>query len=273
MSYHFTTTHAHITKNGGKVVEIFTDEALKLNSDHPFKGNIDIEKLIGLIREVGAENVPFVRMEAGTNLIGGQPFSLANLREVRKVCDEYGIKLVLDASLLQDNLYFIKQREDECKNMTIREITRQISDLCDIIYFSARKLGFARGGGIITDSEEDMRAMREYVTLYEGFLTYGGMSVREIEAIAIGLEETMDEEMINQGPLFIEYMTNELLKRVCRLLHLLEVSAAISMQWNSCHMYRNMSILREHWRLPFTSQAECGAWNGERCRKPGMKTA
>lgn len=213
MNYHFTTTHAHITKNGGKVVEIFTDEALKLNSDHPFKGNIDIKKLINLIQEVGAENIPFVRMEAGTNLIGGQPFSLENLREVRKVCDEYGIKLVLDASLLQDNLYFIKQREDECQNMTIREITRKISDLCDIIYFSARKLGFARGGGIITDSKEDMRAMREYVTLYEGFLTYGGMSVREIEAIAIGLEETMDEEMINQGPLFIEYMTNELLKK------------------------------------------------------------
>jgi tyrosine phenol-lyase len=213
MNYHFTTTHAHFTKEGGKVVEIFIDEALKIESDHPFKGNLDIGKLLNLINEVGAENIPFVRMEAGTNLIGGQPFSLENLREVRKVCDDYGLKIVLDASLLQDNLYFIKQREEACKDMTIREITREISDLCEIIYFSARKLGFARGGGIITNSEEDMRAMREFVTLYEGFLTYGGMSVREMEAIAIGLEETMDEEMISQGPLFIEYMANELLKR------------------------------------------------------------
>lgn len=213
MNYHFTTTHAHITKDGGKVVEIFIDEALNIESDHPFKGNIDIEKLKNLINEVGAENIPFVRMEAGTNLIGGQPFSLENLRDVRKVCDEHGIKIVLDASLLQDNLYFIKVREEACKDMTIREITREISDLCDIIYFSARKLGFGRGGGIITNNEEDMRAMREYITLYEGFLTYGGMSVREIEAIAIGLEETMDEEMISQAPLFIEYMANELLKK------------------------------------------------------------
>src|SRR5690606_5538791 len=157
MNYHFTTTHAHFTKEGGKVVEIFIDEALKIESDHPFKGNLDIGKLLNLINEVGAENIPFVRMEAGTNLIGGQPFSLENLREVRKVCDDYGLKIVLDASLLQDNLYFIKQREEACKDMTIREITREISDLCEIIYFSARKLGFARGGGIITNSEEDMR--------------------------------------------------------------------------------------------------------------------
>src|SRR5690606_17501988 len=103
---------------------------------------IEIEKLKNLINEVGAENIPFVRMEAGTNLIGGQPFSLENLRDVRKVCDAHGIKIVLDASLLQDNLYFIKVREEACKDMTIREITREISDLCDIIYFSARKLGF-----------------------------------------------------------------------------------------------------------------------------------
>ena len=83
----------------------------------------------------------------------------------------------------------------------------------DIIYFSARKLGFARGGGIITNSEEAYLKMREYITLYEGFLTYGGMSVREMEAIAVGLEETMDEEMINQGPQFIAYMTDELIKK------------------------------------------------------------
>lgn len=213
MNYHFTTTHAHFTLNGGKVVEIFIDEALKLTSDHPFKGNMDIEKLEKLIAEVGAENIPFVRMEAGTNLIGGQPFSLNNLKEVRKVCDAYTIPLVLDASLLQDNLYFIKQREEACKDLSIHEINLAISELCDIIYFSARKLGFARGGGIITNNEEAVYAMREFVTLYEGFLTYGGMSVREMEAIAIGLEETMDEEMISQGPLFIEYMVEELQKK------------------------------------------------------------
>lgn len=213
MNYHFTTTQAHIVLNGGKVREIFIDEALDLTSDMLFKGNMDINKLNAVIEEVGVERIPFVRMEAGTNLIGGQPFSLANLREVSAVCKAHKIPLVLDASLLADNLYFIKVREEACKDMSIREITRAMADLTDIIYFSGRKLSFARGGGICTNNEEYVKIMREYVTLYEGFLTYGGMSVREMEAMVVGLDETMDEQMINQGPIFIEYMANELMKK------------------------------------------------------------
>ena len=213
MNYHFTTTKSHITLNGGRVEEVFIDEALKITSDHPFKGNIDIDKLVDLIKKEGADNIPFVRMEAGTNLVGGQPFSLENMRQVRKVCDEFETLLVLDASLLADNLHFIKQREQECKNMSIKEITRAMADLCDIIYFSARKLGCARGGGICTHNPELADKMRELVPLYEGFLTYGGMSVREMEALTVGLDETMDEEMINQGPEFIACMVQELQKR------------------------------------------------------------
>lgn len=213
MNYHFTTTKAHISLNGGQVEEIFLEEALNLTSNVAFKGNVDIDKLNALIAENGAEKIAFVRMEAGTNLIGGQPFSLANMRDVRKVCDEHNLLLILDASLLADNLHFIKEREEQYKYATIRDITREIADLSDIIYFSARKLGCARGGGICTNSEEAYMKMREYITLYEGFLTYGGMSVREMEAITIGLEETMDEQMINQGPQFISYMTDELIKR------------------------------------------------------------
>lgn len=213
MNYHFTTSKAHVTLNGGTVEEIFKDEALELVSDDPFKGDMDIEKLTALIEERGAENIAFVRVESGTNLIGGQPHSLKNLKEVRKVCDKFGLKLVYDISLLADNLHFIKTREEEYKDKTIREITRELADQAHILYFSARKLGFARGGGIITNSEEDYLAMREYITLYEGFLTYGGMSVREMEAIAVGLEETMDEHYISQGPQFIEYMSDELQKK------------------------------------------------------------
>ena len=119
----------------------------------------------------------------------------------------------MDASLLADNLYFIKTREESCRSMSIREITRAMAELTDIIYFSARKLGCARGGGLCTNNEEAYIKLRELVTLYEGFLTYGGMSMREIGAITVGLEETMDEEMINQGPQFIAYMTEELLKK------------------------------------------------------------
>lgn len=212
MNYHFTTTKAHITLNGGMVEEIIIDEGLKTTSNHPFKGNLDIAKLRGLINKHGTEKIAFVRLEAGTNLVGGQPLSLENMLEVREVCNEFGIILVLDASLLADNLYFIKNREEKYKDMSIREITRAIADLSDIIYFSARKLGCARGGGICTNSHEVYMKLREFVTLYEGFLTYGGMSVREIEALAVGLEETMDENMINQGPQFISYMVEKLNK-------------------------------------------------------------
>lgn len=211
-NYHFTTTRAHIGLSGGEVIEAISDEGIKVNSDNPFKGNMDIGMLESVISERGADKIAFVRMEAGTNLIGGQPFSIENLKEVRAVCDKNGIILVLDASLLADNLYFIKIREEKYKDMSIREITREIADQCDIIYFSARKLGSARGGGICFNDRKYYMQLRELLTLYEGFLTYGGMSVREMEAIAVGLEETMDFDMICQGPLFIEFMTKELLK-------------------------------------------------------------
>ena len=103
MNYHFTTTLAHIQECGGKVVELLYDHALELKSDHPFKGNMNIEKLEQTINEIGVENIPFIRMEASTNLIGGQPFSLANLMDVRRIADKYNIMLVLDASLIGDN--------------------------------------------------------------------------------------------------------------------------------------------------------------------------
>ncbi len=209
-NYHFTTTKAHITLQSGSVEELVIDEGLNITSTHPFKGNMDVDKLKALVEKYGAEKIAFVRLEAGTNLIGGQPFSLDNMKEVYRVCKDFGIILILDASLLADNLYFIKEREEAYKDMSIREITRIFSELSDIIYFSARKLGCARGGGICTNSEEIYMKLREYITLYEGFLTYGGMSVREMEAITVGLEETMDEDMINQGPQFIAYMVEKL---------------------------------------------------------------
>eukprot|EP00667_Euglena_gracilis_P005531 EG_transcript_5572 len=213
MNYHFTTTKAHITLCGGKVEEVVTDDGLQVTSSLPFKGDMDVGKLQAVIQKYGAENVAFVRVEAGTNLIGGQPVSVQNMRDVRRVCDEHGILLVYDASLLADNLYFVKVREAEFKDASIRDITRTLADLSDIIYFSARKLGCARGGGICIRSEALYRKMRGLVPLYEGFLTYGGMSVREMEAMAVGLEETMDVDMVSQGPQFIQYMVNELDKR------------------------------------------------------------
>ena len=212
MNYHFTTTKAHMEMNGGEIFEIYTDEALKITSNHPFKGNIDIQKLKDLIAKYGKENVPFVRLEASTNLIGGQPFSIENMREVRKVADENGIMIVLDASLIGENAWFIKQREKEFANASIKDILRIMCGLCEIVYFSSRKVSSTRGGGICTNSQELYLKMRDLVPLFEGFLTYGGMSVREIEAMAVGLIETTDETVICQSPAFIEFAVKELSK-------------------------------------------------------------
>ncbi|MDL2252615.1 tryptophanase [Ruminococcaceae bacterium OttesenSCG-928-I18] len=210
MNYHFTTTKAHITRLGGTVHEVTTDEVLNVDSTEPFKGNIDLQKLKATIDEVGADKVAFVRIEAGTNLVGGQPVSLQNMREVSQLCRRLGIMVVLDASLLADNLFFIKTREEACREKSIAEIVLEMSQLMDIIYFSARKLGCARGGGILTSSEEHFKKMRTLVTLYEGFLTYGGMSVREMEALAVGMRETLDVHVISQTPLYVEALGKEL---------------------------------------------------------------
>ena len=210
MNYHFTTAMAHITQNGGKIAELLYDEAYKINSDHPFKGNMNIEKLDEVIRHHGANNIPFIRMEASTNLIGGQPFSVQNLRDVRALADQYGIRLVLDASLLGENAYMVLKREEEFKDSTMGEILKIMTGMADLVYFSARKLSSSRGGGMCTDSMTIYKELEALVPLYEGFLTYGGISIREIEAMAVGLYETLDESMICQSPSFIKYLVEAL---------------------------------------------------------------
>ena len=213
MNYHFTTTKAHITLMGGIVEEIVIDEGLKIESKLPFKGDLNIDKLKEMVNRLGKEKIAFVRIEAGTNLIGGQPVSMGNMREVSNICREAGVPLVYDASLLGDNLYFIKMRDEKYKNVDIKSITREIASMMDIIYFSARKLGSARGGGILVNDDDMYLRLRELIPLYEGFLTYGGMSVREMEALSVGLQETMDFDVVSQTPIIVEALCNELLAK------------------------------------------------------------
>jgi tyrosine phenol-lyase len=210
MNYHFTTTLAHIQLNGGTVVELFTPEAMVVKSSHPFKGNIDIVRLEELIKSKGVENVPFIRMEASTNLIGGQPFSMKNFEDVRKIADKYKVMIVLDASLIGENAYFIKKREKEYEDKSIGFILKKMCDLSDIVYFSGRKVSSSRGGAICTNNKDLYNKMKDLVPLYEGFLTYGGISIREIEAMAVGLYETLEEDIVGQSPSFISYAVQEL---------------------------------------------------------------
>ena len=209
-NYLFRTVLAHVLENGGRIVELLHDHALVLHSDHPFKGNMDIEKLEACIQKHGVDKIPFIRMEASTNLIGGQPFSMSNLMDVRRVADKYGIMLVLDASLLGENAYLIQQREEQWKENSMADIIKMMTGLADLVYFSARKLSSSRGGGICTNRKDLYGKMEALIPLFEGFLTYGGISVREIEAMAVGLRETLDETMISQSPSFIKYLVESL---------------------------------------------------------------
>ena len=210
MNFHFTTTKAHITRLGGTVEELVDAEGLLPRSDNPFKGNFNLDNLRQRIKEIGPENVAFVRVESGTNLIGGQPVSLDNMLAVTDICHDAGVKSVLDASLLQDNVYFMKTREARCKFMDTKQIYHLLADHFDIIYFSARKLGFAKGGIITSKDSKYTKELMEFIPLYEGFLTYGGIDVRTMEAMAQGLYESLDMEYINQGPEFINYLAKEL---------------------------------------------------------------
>lgn len=210
MNYHFTTTKAHIEMMGSAVEEIYTDEALKTKSDFPFKGNMDIDKLNAVIEKWGAENVAYIRFEAGTNLIGGQPFSMQNLREVSAIAKANNILLLMDTSLINENLYFIKIREEGYQDKTIKEILHEMLSYTDFSYFSGRKVSCTRGGGICTNNHDIYMKMRDWVPLFEGFLTYGGMSVREIEAMAVGLYETLDFNVISHSPTFIKYLVDSL---------------------------------------------------------------
>lgn len=213
MNYHFGSTANHIRLNGGKVVELLDPSSFVSGSDNLFKGNVSIPKLLDCIKTYGAEHIPFIRMEASTNLIGGQPFSIANYREVRRIADENGLRVLLDATLLGENAFLVKEREPEFAGSTLGEIIRMMCDMADVVYFSARKLTCARGAVICTDDLGLKLKFDQVVAVHEGYVTYGGMSMKEIEAIAQGLYEATDEDYISQSPTFIKYFVEEAVKR------------------------------------------------------------
>ncbi len=213
MNYHFTTTKAHFELAQGKVLEIFRDDALQTESTNPFKGNLDLDKFQKVIDEYGAERVSFVRMEATTNLIGGQPFSLDNLRGVRKIAEKYGIPVIIDCSLISENAYFIQQREAGYADKTIAAIVREMMDQADLIYLSGRKSTCVRGGLIATRHKKYFDQLVAWLPVYEGFITYGGMSSKEIEAMAVGLREMVDPDVASSSADLIEYFVNEMVKR------------------------------------------------------------
>ncbi len=210
MNYHFTTTKAHMELAGGTVLEIYTDEALNTQSTTPFRGNIDLQKLKDAIQEYGPERIAFVRMEATTNLIGGQPFAIDNLREVRKITKAHGIPLVFDGSLISENAYFIKARDREFADRSIGEIIHEMMGMVDLFYLSGRKSTSVRGGLMATNEQKYYDQILAWLPVYEGFATYGGMSTKEVEAMAVGLREMTDVHVAGASPEMIEYFVGRL---------------------------------------------------------------
>ena len=209
MNYHFTTSRAHIELAGGTVLELLTDEGLRTASREPFKGNMDLDKLSAAIGQYG-ERIAYIRMEATTNLVGGQPFSMDNLRGVKEIASAHNIPLVFDASLISENAFLIKEREPAYRDCSIGEIIREQMGYVDIVYLSGRKSAAARGGLIATDNRSYFNRLLEWLPVYEGFATYGGMSTKEIEAMAVGLREMCETDVAGSAIQFIKYFVDRL---------------------------------------------------------------
>lgn len=210
-NYHFTTTKAHIELTGTSLcLELYLDEALETKSANPFKGCMDIQKLKDAIKKYGRDKIGYVRMEATTNLLGGQPFSMENLKEVNKICRENDLMLVLDGSLICENAYFIQKRERGYENKKVAEIVKEMCAIPDIFYMSGRKNTCVRGGFIATNNKKLFEQLEPWLPVYEGFYTYGGMSMREIGAMTEGLKEMVDPSVAGCSIEQIRYFVEKL---------------------------------------------------------------
>lgn len=204
----FDTTRAHVELTGAKAIDCVVEEAKDPSHRAPFKGNMNVEKLEKLINEYGKEKVGLVVMTITNNSAGGQPVSVQNMRDVSVVCKKYGIPLVIDAARFAENAHFVKQREEEFKNTSLKEITREMFSYGDMFIMSAKKDALTNMGGLIAIKEdaELYQLVKGNTISFEGFITYGGLSGRDIEALAIGLNECLDEDYLNYRVGQVEYL-------------------------------------------------------------------
>ncbi|HDF2342011.1 TPA: tyrosine phenol-lyase [Morganella morganii] len=208
---YFTTTRYHQEKNGATFIDIVRDEAHDAGLDVKFKGNIDIKKLEKLIAEKGAENIAYICLAVTVNLAGGQPVSMANMREVRQLCDKHGIKVFYDATRCVENAYFIKEQEEGFADVSIKDIVHEMFSYADGCTMSGKKDCLVNIGGFLCMNDDDMfSAARELVVVYEGMPSYGGLAGRDMEAMAIGLREAMQFEYIEHRVKQVRYLGEKL---------------------------------------------------------------
>ncbi|HQX95368.1 MAG: tryptophanase [Chitinophagaceae bacterium] len=209
----FDTTRANIEFSGAEGIDLICDEGKHPSIPAPFKGNMDIVALQQTITKIGAENIPMVIITITNNSGGGQPVSMQNIKDVRNICAEYQIPFFIDACRFAENAYFIKLREEGYSNKTILEIANEIFSYADGCTMSAKKDAFANIGGFLAMRDLELAIQcRNLLIVTEGFTTYGGLAGRDLEAIAIGLQEIMDEHYLQYRIRSIEYLTNKLIE-------------------------------------------------------------
>ncbi len=209
---HFDTTRGNIEHSGAEAVDLVIDEGGQPQNRHPFKGNLDVEKLESLIAKVGPTRIPLCIVTVTNNSGGGQPVSLANLREVREVCQEHEIPMFLDACRFAENAFLIKQREPGQSHKSVREIAREMFELADGATISAKKDGLVNIGGMLLLRDEHLaRQADSLLILTEGFVTYGGLAGRDLEAMAQGFLEVVDEDYLRYRIGSVQYLGEHLL--------------------------------------------------------------
>ena len=210
---YFTTTKLHQELAGGTFVDVIIDEAHDPENEHPFKANVDLNKLEDLIEEKGADRIPYVSIATSVNMAGGQPISMANLKEVRALTDKYGIPIIHDMTRVAENAYFIKQREEGYADTPIKDIVYEICSLTDGATMSAKKDALVNIGGFLALNDKELfKKAQNMVVIYEGLHTYGGMSGRDMEALAIGITESVDEDHIRARVGQVQYLGTKLIE-------------------------------------------------------------
>jgi tyrosine phenol-lyase len=208
---YFTTTRLHQELAGGKFEDIIIDEAHDPLNEFPFKGNVDLNKLDTLVKKNGAKKIPYVSIATNVNMAGGQPISIKNLKELRVYTKKHGIRIIHDMTRVAENAYFIQQREKGYTNKSIKEIVKEICSLTDGATMSAKKDALVNIGGFMATNEWDVfEEARNLVVVYEGLHTYGGLAGRDMEAIAIGIEESLSDHHQRARVGQVEYLGHKM---------------------------------------------------------------
>jgi len=211
---HFDTTRANVEYSGARALDLVISEGRTPSLIHPFKGNMDVPALESAIREIGPENIPVVVMTITNNACGGQPVSMENIRETKKVCSKYSIPLFIDACRFAENAYFIKKREKGYENKTPLEISKEMFSYCDGATMSAKKDALVNIGGFLAVNNDELaQKCRTMLILTEGFPTYGGLAGRDLAAIAQGLKEVVEEDYLAYRIRSIEYCGEKLTEK------------------------------------------------------------